>query len=130
MLIEALIGESSACAELTEEKSITMSSEPIRPDVLTRIIIVPTPEEDAEITAAALSDPDALPFSDAELAQIQPKVPSKTRFQYDLREQHTLLLDAHVVAAFRAAGDDWEERINKALIEWAGEHGILPRDHT
>jgi hypothetical protein len=28
-------------------------------------IIIPTPEEDAAITAAAMSDPDAVPFTDA-----------------------------------------------------------------
>jgi DNA-binding XRE family transcriptional regulator len=35
--------------------------------------IFPTPEEDAAITAAALSDPDALPFTDEEFAKLTPK---------------------------------------------------------
>lgn len=34
--------------------------------------IMPTPEEDAEITAAALTDPDNPPLSDAELAKFRP----------------------------------------------------------
>lgn len=37
-----------------------------------RKIIYPTPEEDAAITAAALSDPDALPMTDEQLAQLRP----------------------------------------------------------
>jgi DNA-binding XRE family transcriptional regulator len=35
--------------------------------------IFPTPEEDAMITAAALSDPDALPLTDEEFANLAPK---------------------------------------------------------
>lgn len=34
--------------------------------------VFPTPEEDVAITAAALSDPDNQPLTDAELAQFQP----------------------------------------------------------
>ena len=37
-----------------------------------REIIVPASEEDADITAAAISDPDAHPLSDAELALLRP----------------------------------------------------------
>lgn len=37
-----------------------------------RKIIMPTEEEDAAITAAALGDPDSLPLTDDELAQFQP----------------------------------------------------------
>jgi uncharacterized protein (DUF4415 family) len=34
--------------------------------------ILPTPEEDAAITAAALSDPDAQPLTDEEFARMRP----------------------------------------------------------
>ena len=40
--------------------------------------ILPTPDEDAAITAAALSDADAVPFSDAEWAQVKPLAPPST----------------------------------------------------
>lgn len=36
--------------------------------------ILPTPTEDAAITAAALADPDAIPFTDAEWVQVKPLV--------------------------------------------------------
>ena len=39
-----------------------------------RIIIPPTPEEDAAITAAAMSDPDALPMTNKELENIKPGI--------------------------------------------------------
>jgi hypothetical protein len=35
-------------------------------------IVTPTPEEDAEIVAAALADPDAQPLTDAQLAAMKP----------------------------------------------------------
>ena len=35
-------------------------------------IIMPTEKEDREITAAALSDPDAQPLTDEQLAQFEP----------------------------------------------------------
>ena len=37
-------------------------------------IIRPTPEEDAAITKAAMSDPDSLPFTDEEWEQIKPRL--------------------------------------------------------
>lgn len=36
--------------------------------------ILPTPAEDAAITAAAITDPDAVPFTDAEWKQVKPLV--------------------------------------------------------
>ncbi len=36
-----------------------------------RILELPSPEEDAQITAAALTDPDNLPLTDEELQQFQ-----------------------------------------------------------
>lgn len=37
-----------------------------------RTLIALSPEEDAQITAAALSDPDNQPLTDAELSQFRP----------------------------------------------------------
>lgn len=34
--------------------------------------ILPTPEEDAAITAAAMSDPDAIPYTDTEWEAVKP----------------------------------------------------------
>jgi hypothetical protein len=35
-------------------------------------VILPTPEEDAAITAAAMSDPDAIPLTDEEWETVKP----------------------------------------------------------
>ena len=72
-----------------------------------------TPEEDAAITADALSDPDNPPIDDnAEFmnwGEMQARLKGRTR----------VAVDSDVVERFRRAGDDWEERINAILREAA-----------
>ena len=87
--------------------------------------IFPTPEEDAAITAAALSDPDAQPLTDTELAQFQP---ARTRGRPPLsvtKVPTSIRLDARVVAAFKATGEGWQTRMNDVLFEYAQHHGMF-----
>lgn len=87
--------------------------------------IFPTPEEDAAITAAALSDPDAQPLTDAELAQFKP-MRRLGRPPADVRKVPTSIrIDARVVDAFKATGDGWQTRMNDALLEYVQQHGML-----
>lgn len=79
-----------------------------------------TPEEDAQITAAALTDPDNLPLTDAELAQFKP---ARGRpLGSGKKEQVTLRLDTEILEQFKAAGSGWQTRINDALRDWAKHH--------
>lgn len=85
-----------------------------------RSLELPTPEEDTQITAAALSDPDNLPLTDAELSQFKkgrgrPQGSGK-------KEQVTLRIDAETLEQFRAAGNGWQTRINDALRDWIKRH--------
>lgn len=80
--------------------------------------ILPTPAEDAAITAAALVDPDAIPFTDAEWVQIKPLVRRGRPLGSGSKTQVTLRLDVEVVEKFRATGDGWQTRINDALKSW------------
>jgi len=80
--------------------------------------ILPTPAEDAAITAAALADPDAIPFTDAEWAQVKPLVRRGRPLGSGSKTQVTLRLDVEVVEKFRATGDGWQTRINDALKSW------------
>ena len=80
--------------------------------------IIPTPEEDAAITAAAMSDPDAVPFTDAEWEQVKPLVRRGRPLGSGSKTQVTLRLDVEVVQKFRATGDGWQTRINDALKSW------------
>ena len=84
--------------------------------------ILPTPAEDAAITAAAMSDPDALPFTNAEWAQVKPLVRRGRPLGSGTKTQVTLRLDLEVVEKFRASGDGWQTRINDALKSWVQSH--------
>lgn len=87
-----------------------------------RMVYLPTPEEDAAITAAALSDPDAQPLTDEELKRLRPMrgrpLGSGTKVQMTVR------FDADVIAAFRQAGDGWQTKMNDALRDWLATHRV------
>ena len=84
--------------------------------------ILPTPAEDAAITAAAMSDPDAMFFTDAEWEQVKPTLLRGRRLGSGTKTQITLRLDVEVVDKFKASGDGWQTRINDALKSWVHTH--------
>ena len=84
--------------------------------------ILPTPAEDAAITAAALADQDTAPFTDAEWEQVKPLVRRGRPLGSGTKTQVTLRLDVEVVEKFRASGDGWQTRINEALKSWVQTH--------
>jgi hypothetical protein len=66
--IIAVIRQARAASSLNEANAQEVNAMPnLRPGT-----IVPTPKEDAEITAAAMDDPDARPFSDNEWELVKP----------------------------------------------------------
>lgn len=91
-------------------------------------LIEPTDEEDAAITAAAESDPDALPFTDEEMARMRPLrevFPDMVRRRGPQRAETKvpvhIRLDREVVDHFK--GDQpagWQRRVNAALRKAAG----------
>ena len=85
-------------------------------------IILPTPAEDAAITAAAMADPDAMPFTDTEWAQVKPLVRRGRPLGSGTKTQVTLRLDSEVLAQFKSSGDGWQTRINDALKSWVQTH--------
>jgi uncharacterized protein (DUF4415 family) len=87
-----------------------------------RVLILPTPEEDAAITAAAMSDPDSVPFTDAEWEQVKPLVRRGRPLGSGSKTQVTLRLDVEVIQKFKASGDGWQTRINDALKSWVQSH--------
>lgn len=94
-----------------------------------------SPEEDAEITAAALSDPDAQPLTDQQLAQMRPiwdfpdLVADLQKHGYlgrpplppeNRKQRVTLYLDPDVLARLKADGKGWQTRANAQLRKGLG----------
>lgn len=92
-----------------------------------RNIIMPTPEEDAAITAAALGDPDALPLNDEQLAQFKPMRQRGRPAGSGTKIATSIRFDSDLLDAFKETGDGWQTRVNDALRDWAKEHRMLPR---
>jgi len=91
-----------------------------------RVLVLPTPEEDAAITAAALSDPDARPLTDEEWKRVKPLVrfgrPPKPEGKKQLV---SIRLDPDVLAALKATGRGWQTRINDVMRKWVAEHAQI-----
>lgn len=85
-------------------------------------LIRPTDKEDAAITAAALSDPDALPLTDAEWAAVKPTLRRGRPLAATTKERITIRLSRDVLEQFRASGDGWQTRIDSALKDWLKSH--------
>jgi uncharacterized protein (DUF4415 family) len=83
--------------------------------------IIPTPAEDAVITAAALSDPDAMPFTDEEWDAVKPFV----RIGCPPQFYATIQIDEDILVALKALGDNWEQRINEVLRNYVATHNHL-----
>lgn len=84
--------------------------------------ILPTPEEDAAITAAANADPEALPFTDAEWEKVKPLVRRGRPLGSGTKKQVTLRIDAEVLDRLKATGAGWQTRANDALRNWVKRH--------
>ncbi len=84
------------------------------------VLELPSSEEDAQITAAALTDPDNQPLTDEELKQFR-RIRGRPQGS-GKKEQVTLRLDTDILEQFRAPGNGWQTRINDALRDWVKQH--------
>lgn len=90
--------------------------------------ILATPEEDAAITAAAMQDPDAMPYTDEEWAKVRLR---RGRPAQDVTKVPTSIrLDAWVVKAFKATGEGWQTRMNDVLLAYVQQHDMLEQMHV
>jgi uncharacterized protein (DUF4415 family) len=87
-----------------------------------RRIALDTPEEDARITKAAVSDPDARPYTDAEWEAAKPLLRRGRPKAAKRRVCVSLRLLPEVVNAFRVSGPGWQTRMNAALVDWLKTH--------
>ena len=84
--------------------------------------IWPTPEEDAAITAAAMDDPDCIPFTDEEWARAKPWSRSGRPPAAITKKSVTIRLSRDVLERFQASGAGWQTRIDGALKDWLKGH--------
>ena len=86
-------------------------------------VVMPTVAQDKAITAAARSDPDALPLTPR---QLQAMVPLKSLRGRPKSENKKLLVSVRyspeVVAYFKSTGDGWQSRMDGVLQEYVVRH--------
>lgn len=85
-----------------------------------RKIIMPSAEEDAAINAAAISDLDAQPLTDDQLAKLRP-IRGRPRAAVK-RPMLSMRVDPDVLEHLRASGKGWQTKVN-ALLRQAVEQG-------
>jgi len=78
-------------------------------------ITKPSTKEDRLITAAALSDPNNQPLTDAEWNRVKPLIKRGRPLGSGTKAQITLRLDIDVIDALRASGAGWQTRVNEIL---------------
>ena len=82
-------------------------------------IVMPTPEEDRAITAAAKADPDAQPLSPKQLKSM---VPMRVLRGRPKSEKKKLLVSVRyspeVVLYFKSTGEGWQSRMDGVLREY------------
>ena len=84
--------------------------------------IMPTSEEDTAITAAAMSDPDAVPYTDTDWEVAKPTLKRGRPLSTVTKARITIRLSPDVVQAFRASGEGWQTRVDAALRDWLKTH--------
>jgi uncharacterized protein (DUF4415 family) len=90
-----------------------------------RKIKLNTPEEDAAITAAAMSDPDTPLLTDEEFERIKHRIQRGRPRSAQPKEGVFLRLSPEIAASFRATGYGWQARMNAALADWLKTHSPL-----
>ena len=81
-----------------------------------------TDTEDAAIIAAAISDPDALPFTVAQWEALKPTLRTGRPKAEVTKERITIRLLPDVVGAFRATGQGGQTRVDVAMRDWLKTH--------
>lgn len=91
-----------------------MSKTPRRPE-----IVLPTPEEDKAIIAAAKADPHAQPLS---TSQLKAMVPMRSLRGRPKSANKKLLVSIRysqeVVAYFKSTGEGWQARMDRVLRQY------------
>jgi len=86
-------------------------------------VAMPTVEEDRAITAAAKSDPDALPFTPKQLKAMVPMRAFRGRLESENKKMLvSVRYSAEVVAYFKSTGAHWQSRMDSVLLKYVADH--------
>lgn len=86
---------------------------------------MPTVEEDQLITAAAESDPDALPLTDDQMRKMVPIRVVRGRPKVANKKQLvSIRYSPEVIDYFKASGAGWQARMDAVLKEYVQTHSI------
>ncbi len=86
-------------------------------------IRMPTPEEDHQITQAALNDPDALPLTDEQMNRMVPLKTIRGRPRLANKKQLvSIRYSPEVLEYFMASGAGWQSRMDAVLKEYVEAH--------
>ncbi|MGL5987919.1 MAG: BrnA antitoxin family protein [Burkholderiales bacterium] len=86
-------------------------------------IVMPSPEEDKAITAAAKSDPDAQPLTPAQLKAMVPLKALRGRPKSENTKQlDSVRYSREVSEYFKSTGDGWQSRMDGVLLEYVAQH--------
>jgi uncharacterized protein (DUF4415 family) len=106
--------ELSACAKPIAVRLVTMS----KPSKEVSIRM-PTPEEDHQITQAALNDPDALPLTEEQMNRMVPLKTIRGRPRLANKKQLvSIRYSPEVLEYFRASGAGWQSRMDEVLKKY------------
>ncbi|MDR3086505.1 MAG: BrnA antitoxin family protein [Azoarcus sp.] len=95
-----------------------------------RVLELPTDEEDARIKAAALADPDARTYTQAEWEKAAPLMRfgrpriGRPPYKEPKKAPVTIRMDVDIIAALKATGKGWQTRVNEAMREWVKTHAL------
>lgn len=78
--------------------------------------VLPTVAEDAAIIKAAMSDPDAAPFTDEQWEAARPKRGRPPAVS--TKQQITLRVDRDTLELMRDSGPGWQTRAASTLSRW------------
>lgn len=89
-----------------------------------RTVVLPTPTEDAAITEAAVSDPDAVPYTDAEWEKVRPQLRRGRPPVEQRKPTLNMRVDPDVLVHLRSLGKGWQTKVNTLLRELMEEGRI------
>lgn len=86
-------------------------------------VVMPSIKEDSAITAAAKSDPDALPLTPT---QLKAMIPMKALRGRPKSENKKLLVSvrysSEVITYFKSTGEGWQSRMDGVLRKYVARH--------